>query len=486
VNNLALQTPDFDKTDDSWRFINNNYRKEGIMKNFYLGIDVSKGYADFVILDEKKQLIDENFQLDDTGKGHTSLYEKLSQFFQNNPESMINAAVESTGGYENNWFEAIHNFQRIFNIRIARLNPLGVHANSKADFKRNVTDKISARSVAEFMIAHPEKVTFQEQDGMASLRKQWVFAKMLTKQSSQLLNQLETLIYTANPEILRYCKDGMADWFLKTLLRYPTALELSKTNVKSLSQIPYVTKERAGELIAQAKTSVASASDDITAQLITATVEQLMSLKQAIKRQTELMIKKCSIPEIALLKSFTGISDYSAIGLMLEIVSVKRFSSAKKLASYFGIHPVMKTSGDGSSKPRMSKQGRKEPRQILFMVTLAAIQKNSLIKDIYQERLKKGMSKMAAIGYCMHKILRIIYGMLKHNKSFDPEIDKKNRQKKVNEKPIVRRDKNRRYQDYDPQAPISRRQHKKRMEQKESQSVNNTSNGIISAVPASV
>ena len=55
---------------------------------------------------------------------------------------------------------------------------------------------------------------------------------------------------------------------------------------------------------------------------------------------------------------------------------------------YFGIHPVLKMSGDGSAKPRMSKQGRKEPRQILYMVALAAVQKNTLIKQIYQKRLQ--------------------------------------------------------------------------------------------------
>jgi hypothetical protein len=152
------------------------------MKSFYLGIDVSKGYAYFVILDEKKRLSEENFQLDDTAQGHAYLYERLGRFFQKHPDSIINAAVESTGGYENNWFEAIHGCQRMFNIRIARLNPKGVNANSKADLIRNVTDKISARSVAEFMIAHPEKVTFQENDGMASLRKQWVFTRMCNGQ----------------------------------------------------------------------------------------------------------------------------------------------------------------------------------------------------------------------------------------------------------------------------------------------------------------
>ncbi len=52
---------------------------------------------------------------------------------------------------------------------------------------------------------------------MASLRKQWAFIKMLTKHSSQLLNQLESLLYNAYPEILIYCKDGVPQWVPKFL-----------------------------------------------------------------------------------------------------------------------------------------------------------------------------------------------------------------------------------------------------------------------------
>ncbi|GAH13713.1 unnamed protein product, partial [marine sediment metagenome] len=99
------------------------------------------------------------------------------------------------------------------------MNPLGVNANSKADLKRNITDKISAQSVAEYMIAHPEKISYEQQDHLASLRKQWGFINMLTKQSTQLFNQLEPLLYSANPELLTYCKNGVPGWVLKLLLR---------------------------------------------------------------------------------------------------------------------------------------------------------------------------------------------------------------------------------------------------------------------------
>ena len=51
-----------------------------------------------------------------------------------------------------------------------------------------------------------------------------------------------------------------------------------------------------------------------------------------------------------------GLSLFS-FGLLLEIGTIERFSSVKKLASFFGLHPVYKQSGDGTFKRRMSKKG---------------------------------------------------------------------------------------------------------------------------------
>ena len=91
---------------------------------------------------------------------------------------------------------------------------------------------------------------------------------MLTKQSTQLFNQLEPLIYSANPELLAYCKNGVPRWILKLLARYPTASKLSKAKVVSVARIPYISSARAQELVINAKNSVASSTDEIAAQLI--------------------------------------------------------------------------------------------------------------------------------------------------------------------------------------------------------------------------
>ena len=453
---------------------------------FYLGADVSKGYTDFVLIDKHKKRVEKNFQLDDTAAGHTQLYEQLNRFLTQHPDSEIFAAVESTGGYENNWYSALLKFQGSLNIKTTRLNPEGVYCNSKADLKRTITDKISAQSIAEYQIAHPEKIMYQQEDYWAPLRKQWSFVSLLTKQKGQLLNQLETLIYTANPEILQYCQDGMPQWVLKLLKQYPTADKLSRARVTTVVRIPYVKKDRAEKLIAEAKNSIASAQDDLTGQLVSSTIEQILQLGKSIKAQTKMLADTCSIPEIKLLKTFPGISDYSAIGLMLELQTIERFPTVKKLASFVGVHPVFKASGDGSTVACMSKKGRKVPRKILFMVVLSSITCNPLIRDLYKEQLAKGKDKMAAIGFCMHKTLRILYGMLKNNTAFAPEIDKKNRSVNIRKTTSEPKNETRRYQEFDAKAPVSRRQRKKRTEQKVSQNATSDVDcGISTSAPVS-
>jgi len=434
-------------------------------KKYFMGIDVSKGYADITVLDSRKRIVEENFQLDDTFEGHNKLFEILCNFFTQHPDSKLFAAVESTGGYENNWFTILHKLQSQMNISVARLNPFGVSHSSKASMNRIITDKQSAKHIAEYLIGYPEKVNYQSEDYFASARRQWSSIKLFTKQKTQLLNQLNSLLYIANPEILSFCNNGMGLWTLLLLEKYPTALKLSRARVTSLSKIPYLTKSRAEEIIENAKRSVASTNDEIIEGTIIALVKQIISLKKIITTQIKCLETNVDLPsEIKLLKSFGGIGTYSAVGLMIEIVSVERFSSSKKLASFFGIHPVFKISGDGKSGFRMSKKGRKEPRNILFNTTRYAIVHNPLIKELYTNHLKKGMSKLSAIGAIMHKILRIIYGMLKNNTPFNAQIDHRNRNNIIVNNQSKKYTIERRFQLYDNKAPISRRENKMRKE----------------------
>lgn len=439
------------------------------MSNYYLGIDVSKGYADFTLLDSNKKIVESNFQLDDTFIGHQKLFGFLQSFFCGHNDATVFTAVESTGGYENNWYNSLRKFQEILNLKVTRLNPKGVNHHSKAGMNRIITDRLAAKNIAEYLISHPEKVSYQTQDYYYPIRRKWMFIKSLTKEKTKFLNQLENLLYEANPDILIFCKDKVSRWILLLLQKFPTAKSLASASVDQIAKIPYISKERAQTLIERAKISIASANDFLTQDTIQNIAGEIIRLEKLINSQVQIIVKNCDFNELELLKSFRAIGDFSAIGLLIEIGAVERFPTIKHLASFFGLHPVFKISGDGIRGVRMSKEGRKEPRAILFMVALTAICQNPLIKEVYNRNLQKGKCKMDAIGVCMHKILRIVYGMLKNNQPFDPEIDRRNQENNFRHKNEAQMNTTRRLQKPDNDAPISRRQNKKRKEQEMSQ-----------------
>ena len=451
---------------------------------YYMGGDASKGYTDFVILNSDKEVEEPNFQLDDTPGGHKILQDRLREFFARRPLATLHVGLESTGGYESNWYNTFWNLSEstasesasasaststTYNIKVTRLNPLGIKRHMESDLVRNKTDKISARAIAEYLISHKENITYNQPDYQLSARKYWNYTKLLTKQKTQLLNQFEKALYTSNPELLTYCQNDVPQWLFKVVEKYPTAQLLAGASANTLAQIPFVQLDRAKELIKNAKKSIGAEQDEATACRIRSLVRQIVLQEQLIEEQVEEMSRHCSSKNLEIVTSFKGIGTYSAVGLLFIIGNPHRFASSKKGSSYIGVHPALQDSGDGSKVVRMSKKGNKEARVILFNVAMSAIVHNDMIKELYEGYLEKGKCKMAAIGIMMHKIFRIIYGMLKHGKKYDPSIDEANRNKTREkgedtdtDKAKQKTDKNRRYQTHDQNAPISRRQAQKR------------------------
>src|SRR6056297_788465 len=183
------------------------------MQKAYLGIDVSKGYADFTLIDEKRNILEENFQLDDTQKGHRRLLEILHRLKEKHLFTQIDAALESTGGYENNWLTLLKEVESL-NLNVARINPYGVKHDIQAQMKRTITDSVSARHIAEYILRYPDKVNYQEEayNLFDSLRSQYNYITTLVKQKTQLSNQLEKHVYSVFPELLPYCQDSMPNW----------------------------------------------------------------------------------------------------------------------------------------------------------------------------------------------------------------------------------------------------------------------------------
>jgi transposase len=430
----------------------------------YLGIDVSKGYSDFALLDQNKQPLEEVFQLDDTREGHDKLKSLLEQFITVHKITELYCGVESTGGFENNWYGSLTELGKQMPVKVTRLNPSGVKKNIEAGLKRNITDALSAAYIAEYLICHSDKIAYsQQQSPYVSFRDMHTCLALQKKQNTQLINQLKAVLYSSFPEMARYCKDSMPAWVLKLLAQYPSPGRLTKVKPGKLAVIPSITLEKAQAIIEKAKTSIASRNDATREFMVKSLSAQILEKQATVKQYKDYLAANCKGPEVDLLQTIKGIGTYSAASVMIEIEDIKRFPSPKHLVSYFGLHPELKQSGDKMFS-RMSKKGRSAIRATLYMCAQTAVVYDPHLKQIYHRHRSMGKTHRSAIGIVMHKLLRIIWGVLSSAKPYDSQVDKANQQKSarpVKDVQIEGEAKKRRFLEPDPQAPTSSKRTKK-------------------------
>jgi hypothetical protein len=259
------------------------------------------------------------------------------------------------------------------------------------------------------------------------------------------------------------------------LQKYPTSKQLTKARLSTIEKIPFIKKEQALQLHRMAKQSVASDTDQYEAPLIVSMAAELLYKRELIAGQKSVLENFCDDERIALLCSIPGIGRYTAVCMLLEIEDINRFASPKQLASYFGVHPVFKQSGDRIGAFRMSKKGRACMRELLFMAAKTASRLKGPLKTIYENHRGRGKSYRSALGVLMHKLLRTVFGVLSSQTKYDAAKDQQQQQKpskQQQEKEKMQRQ--RRYQQLNMAAPISNRNLLKRKALLPSQSCSTT------------
>lgn len=123
------------------------------------------------------------------------------------------------------------------------------------------------------------------------------------------------------------------------------------------------------------------------------------------------------------LQTIPGVDKIAAAHIIVEIgVEMERFGTMGQLASWAGMCPGNNESA-GKRKSGRTRRGNGMIRRILCEVANAARKTKSQFKGKYQGLvIRRGHKRtIIALG---HKILRVIYSLLKNNQPYrDPEID---------------------------------------------------------------
>jgi transposase len=107
---------------------------------------------------------------------------------------------------------------------------------------------------------------------------------------------------------------------------------------------------------------------------------------------------------------------------MISLLRSRPFNSAAQAAAFTGLVPVHHQSGESVRSPsRLSKNGDAGLRRLLYMAAVVAIRHNPDVRALYQRLRASGKSKMSALGAAMRKLVHICYGVLKHQRPYQPQ-----------------------------------------------------------------
>lgn len=241
---------------------------------------------------------------------------------------------------------------------ISVVNPARIKAYAGSKMRRNKTDKTDAELIAEYCLKENPSLWSPPEADFRDLQAMERHLEDLQAMLLQEQNRLESGVKTF--------------WVVEELLNH----------IKYLKERISATKEA---------------------------MQDLIKTNAKLKREHDLLV---SIP---------GIGELTAAKILGEIRDIHQFESARQLAAYAGITPRQFFSGTSvHKKSRITKTGNSNIRRILYMSAISAKKYNPIVAVFCARLLQNGKTPMQAVCAAIHKLLHLIFGILKSGRPFDP------------------------------------------------------------------
>lgn len=378
-----------------------------------LGIDIAKlNHVASLVDSTSRELIFSNFKFQNNFIGFSSLLEKISKF----PVTEIIIGLESTGHYGENFINFF--FQKGFKIAI--INPLQTSHLRKANIRDSKNDRLDSINIAKTLLFNEHRYVTQKNLTNFALKKLTRFRKNLIKQKTKFKIQLVSLLDIIFPELQYFFKSGVHSNAVYTLLKkYPSTEKIAALREKTLFSIlnkaskGHYKEEHALQLKSLAKFSVGIKDTSVSMH-----IPQLIKLIEVLDSQINSVEEEIqsSIDKESVVLSIPGINLVAAASILGEINDIDNFDSTSKLLAFSGLDPKVRQSGNfNASSCRMSKKGSPYLRYALIITSWNLVRNSETFNKYYLSKRAQGKSHYSALGHTAHKLVRIIYTLLKKN-----------------------------------------------------------------------
>ena len=285
--------------------------------------------------------------------------------------------LEYTGNYSQRLIHVLHKQSALFSV----VNPSQSRAMSKVLAKTHKNDDQDAQTLC-VMGQKMELEAYKMPDAEQKRRKEaFSVLSSLQKMERQLKNQIHAFEYLVDPN--------------------PTALNALKEMLKA-TEANLATLEQEISIEKNEKTDGA----------------------QVTENKTD---KEGELKEIAkLIRSIKSIGKITADACITLFDDFKYFDDAKAFVKFIGLSPSEYSSGSTvRGRNSITKRGNSKIRSLLFNCARNAIQHNKSCKELYDRLLKKGKNGKSALIAVMHKLARLIYGVVHSKQPYDEKFVEK-------------------------------------------------------------
>jgi len=382
-------------------------------------VDVSKDYFCASGLDVQGNVM---FSLTATAdkSGFIAMMSALSSHAANLEKVMV--AMESSGCYHLNLFS----FLTSKNIKTIVVNPLLIANYSKLSLRKTKTDKKDALVIAHYLLSHRETISrctvsqsYQELRDVA--REREFTGKMI----AAVKNDIKRMLQSTFPELEKLV-NVFSDTMLHFLKTFPSARLIAATDEKDLRQA-FIHPDKRMRLVVKpeqireaALNSVASISP-AKEMMLPGKIETLIYLQQRLDELTTLMIRLCKATleeDLKIITSIDGISTKTAAPFLAELGDLSNYQSYKKVIAFAGVDPSIHQSGKFQGSSKISKRGNRHLRKVIYTMTFCAVRMEGQFKQYFLKRKNEGLPFRKALFATAHKLIRVIFAMLKKRTYF--------------------------------------------------------------------
>ena len=383
----------------------------------YVGIDIAKNTHWASAMNSDGEILLEPFSFQNNNEGFQKFISKLSSF---DKQKML-IGLESTAHYGENIISYLFNLD----YKIGIINPIQTSNLRKSNIRKTKNDKVDTFIIIKSLTLNNYNLVTTRDINNIKLKGLGRSRHNLIVMRSRSKIQLASFIDQLFPELNKFFKGNLhLNVSYQLLKEYSSPKDISSLHLTKLSNILHdnshgrYNKQDAIRLRELAKNSVGIDNPTLSLQIKQAILQIELYTEQI--EEVEKLSKQILDEMESKLLTIPGMSYNQATVIHGFIGDISRFNKSCQLLAYAGLDPSIYQSGNFEARStRMSKRGNSLLRYNLVYAAHNLVLHNRTFKEYYDLKRSQGKTHYCALGHCAHKLVRIIFKMLKSNVDFN-------------------------------------------------------------------